>query len=135
MRQLIAIWGILGVVALCGQALVKLTPIAIETINSGEMNTFHWVLMVVWAIFNTYAEGYRGFHLRFSPRTVSRAFYLADNPTPVRVILAPLFCMGLFAATRKVLIISWSIFIMVILLVIGSEARLNHGGVSWMRGS
>ena len=99
MRQLIAIWGILGVVALCGQALVGYAH-AIETINSGEMNTFHWVLMVVWAIFNTYAEGYRGPTYLF-PRTVSRAFYLADNPTPVRVIRAPLFCMGLFAATRE----------------------------------
>jgi len=117
LKKLIAIWGTLGVVALCTQAVIKLTPIAVDTINSGQMNTFHWVLMVVWVVVNTYAEGYRGFHLRFSPRTVARAFYLAEHPTPVRVALAPLFCMGLFAATRKVLIISWTIFIMVILLV------------------
>ena len=73
--------------------------------------------MIAWSLFNAYAEGYRGFHLRFSPRTVARAFYLVENPTPLRVILAPAFCMGLFGATRKVLITSWIVVIMVVLLV------------------
>ena len=118
MRKLIAAWGVIGVILLVGRALLRLAPIAIDTIETFPMNTFHWCLMIGWVLFNAYAEGYRGFHLRFSPRTVARAFYLAENPTPIRVILAPLFCMGLFGATRKVLIISWSIVFMVIGLVI-----------------
>ena len=118
MRKLVGIWGLLGVIALVSQALWRLTPIAIETIENYPLTTWHWVLMVVWVLFNAYAEGYRGFHRRFSPRTVSRAFYLIDHPTPLRVLLAPLFCMGLFDATRKVLIAAWSVLILVIGLII-----------------
>jgi hypothetical protein len=117
-RKLVAIWGLLGVTALVGQALWRLTPIAVETIQTQPLTAWHWLLMIAWVLFNAYAEGYRGFHLRFSPRTVSRAFYLSEHPTPIRVILAPLFCMGLFGATRKVLIAAWSVLILVIGLII-----------------
>ena len=82
------------------------------------MTQWHWVAMILWSVINAYAEGYRGFHKRFSPRTVARAAYLMNNPTPLRVILAPLFCMGLFGATKKVLITSWLILVMVVMLVL-----------------
>ena len=72
----------------------RLTPIAIEPIQANQLGTFHWFVMIAWILINAYAEGYRGFHKRYSPRTVARAFYLVDNPTPLRVIFAPLFCMG-----------------------------------------
>jgi hypothetical protein len=116
-RKLIAIWGILGVVLLVGRALWRLTPIALEPIEAGLMTQWHWIGMAAWVVFNAYAEGYRGFHKRYSPRTVARAFYLMDNPTPLRVALAPIFCMGLFGATKKVLITSWVILIMVVALI------------------
>ncbi len=112
-----AIWGILGIIVLVGRALWRLTPIALEPIADGSLTPFHWVVMGAWIVFNAYAEGYRGFHRRFSPRTVARAFYLVDNPSPLRVILAPAFCMGLFGATRKVFITAWAVVIMVVLLV------------------
>ena len=118
MRNLIAIWGIAGVVAIVGRALWRLTPIAVEPIEAGQLEAFHWVSMIVWVLINAYAEGYRGFHKKYSPRTVARAFYLVQNPTPLRVIFAPLFCMGLFGATRKVLITSYVVIILVIGLVI-----------------
>ncbi len=118
MGKLIATWGIFGITFLIGRALWTLTPIAVDTVQNYDLLWWHWVLMVSWVLFNAYAEGYRGFHLRFSPRTVARAFYLADHPTPLRVVLAPLFCMGLFGATKKVLIISWGILVAVVLLVI-----------------
>lgn len=118
MRKLIAIWGLFGIVLLVGRALWRLTPIALEPIEAGMMGTWHWVGMVVWVLINAYAEGYRGFHKRYSPRTVARAFYLVDNPTPLRIALAPIFCMGLFGATRKVLITSWVILLMVIGLIL-----------------
>lgn len=121
LHSLVAIWGIFGIVALVGQSLWKLTPIAVEPIADGMMTNFHWAMMIFWVVFNAYAEGYRGFHKRYSPRTVSRAFYLMNNPTPIRVLLAPVFCMGFFGATRKILITSWAILIMVVALVIGMK--------------
>lgn len=118
MKKLIAIWGIIGIVAVVGRALWRLTPIAIEPIQANQLGTFHWLVMIAWILINAYAEGYRGFHKRYSPRTVARAFYLVDNPTPLRVIFAPLFCMGLFGATRRVLISSYVVIVLVICLII-----------------
>ncbi len=114
---LISLWGMVGVVLLIGSALWRLTPLAIEPIADGSMNAFHWALMIGWTAFNAYAEGYRGFQLRFSPRTAARALYLGHNPTPLRVALAPLFCMGFFGATRRVLIAAWAVLLIVAGLV------------------
>lgn len=114
---LISLWGMFGVVLLIGSAVWRLAPLAIEPIADGSMTPLHWGLMIGWSVFNAYAEGYRGFQLRFSPRTAARALYLGHHPTPLRVALAPLFCMGFFGATRRVLIAAWAVLIIVAGLV------------------
>jgi hypothetical protein len=115
---LLSLWGIGGVTALLGSAIWRLTPIAVEPVASGSLGTGHWIAMVAWVAFMAYAEGYRGFHTRFSPRTAARALWLGRHPAPVRAILAPLFCMGFFGATRRVTITAWSITTMVVCLVL-----------------
>jgi hypothetical protein len=115
---IIASWGIAGVVALVGRALVSLTPIALEPIRAGQLAPWQWGILVAWVATNAYAEGLVGFHRKFSPRTVDRALYLGRNPTWGRVLLAPAFCMGLFHATRKVRIVSRSMVIGIVLLVV-----------------
>ena len=115
---IIASWGIAGVIAVVGRAVVSLTPIAIEPIRAGQLGSWHWVVLVTWVAMNAYAEGVVGFHRKFSPRTVDRALYLGRNPTWGRVLLAPAFCMGLFHAPRKVLIVSRSLVIGIVLLVV-----------------
>lgn len=112
----IATWGVLGVVAFLISAIVRLTPLAIEPLETG-MTGLQWSLYVGWSLFNGYAEGYKGFQRAFVPRVVARAFYLARNPRPLHLVLAPVFCMGLFHATRKRLMLSWGIVIGVTLLV------------------
>ncbi len=97
----------MGVAAFILRALVTLTPIALEPIQNGSLTTWQWVLLGGWVVFNLYAEGYRGFHRRFSPRVVGRAMELGDNPRWFRVLFAPAYCMGLFHAPRRVLITSW----------------------------
>jgi hypothetical protein len=79
----------------------------------------HWMALVISLIFMGYAEGYKGFHLKFSPRVAARALYVRDNPTFLRVLFAPLFCMGYFHATKKRKIVSYSLTAMIILLIIG----------------
>ncbi|MDC0719404.1 hypothetical protein [Nannocystis bainbridge] len=113
---LIAVWGMLGVVALLVSAIVRLTPLAVEPLTTG-MTPLQWALYVGWSLFNLYAEGYKGFQKAFVPRAVARAFYVARYPRPLHVVLAPLFCMGLFYATRKRLILSWGLVIGVTALV------------------
>ncbi|WP_245914004.1 hypothetical protein [Nannocystis exedens] len=112
----IAGWGMLGVVALLVSAIVRLTPLAVEPLTVG-MTPLQWALYVGWSLFNLYAEGYKGFQKAFVPRAVARAFYLARYPRPLHVALAPLFCMGLFYANRKRLMLSWGLVIGVTALV------------------
>ncbi len=115
---IIASWGIAGVIAVVGRAVVSLTPIALEPIRAGQLGLWHWVVLVAWVATNAYAEGVVGFHQKFSPRTVDRALYLGRNPSVGRVLLAPAFCMGLFQATRRVVIVSRSVVIGIVLLVV-----------------
>jgi len=115
-----AVWGVGGVILILGSAIVRLTPIAWTTII-GPLEWWHIVFGVVWTIFMAYSEGYRGFQRAFSPRVVARAQWLSRNPSLLHVLLAPLFCMAFFHATRKRLIVSWAITMMVIFFIIGAK--------------
>jgi len=112
-----AIWGIAGLSLLFGSALYRLYPYAQELCGM-EFKWFHWAALAASLAFMGYAEGYKGFHLKFSPRAAARALYLKQNPTFARVLFAPLFCMGFFHATRKRKIVAYSLTTMIILLII-----------------
>lgn len=114
-----SVWGVLGFAAVLVQAIVGLFPKAVQPIRDGSMSSFQIALYVAWVGFMIYSEGYKGFQKQLSPRMAVRSMYAARNPRPLLVILAPLFCMGLFHATRRRLITSWVILIGVIVLVIG----------------
>ena len=119
MRFIGPLWGITGVCLLIGSAMYRLSFHAIEAIQEG-LTTWQWIVLVGFTIFMLVAEGYRGFQKKFSPRTAARVRHLRDNPTPLHVILAPLFCMGYFHANRKTrltVIILTSGIICLILLV------------------
>lgn len=115
--KLIALWGVAGVLALLVQAVYRLAPLAVEPVLEGTMSTGQWVLYVAWTIFNAYAEGYRGFQKAFAPRVVARAVHLGRHPRPLHVILAPMFCMAMFHARRKNLILAWGLLTGIVLLV------------------
>lgn len=82
------------------------------------MSQVHWLALIFSVIYMGYAEGYKGFHLGFAPRVVVRARYLADNPRPLHVLLAPLFCMGYIYATRRRQILSFSLTALIICFVL-----------------
>jgi hypothetical protein len=116
-RALVALWGIGGVVALLVQALVRLGPLALEALRM-ELSAVQWVALVLWSAWMAYSEGWRGFHLRFSPRVVARAWWLADHPTVVRAALAPIFGMSLFGASRRGLWVARGLVLMIVALVV-----------------
>ncbi len=113
-----AVWGIVGITALLGNAIVKLTPLALAPFERGELSWWQWVLYGLCIVFMAYSEGYKGFQKAFAPRVAARAAHLHKNPTLLHVLLAPAFCMALFHATRKRLIVSWVLIVMVVLLVL-----------------
>tara|TARA_R110002096_G_scaffold10868_11_gene41046 strand:- start:2277 stop:2780 length:504 start_codon:yes stop_codon:yes gene_type:complete len=112
-----AVWGFAGVVALLGYAIARLTPRAMEALES-TLTTGQWVFLVIFAIFMLVAEGYRGFQKKFSPRTAARVKYLKDHPRVLHVLFAPLFCMGYFFAKRKTKITAFCLTIGIVMLVL-----------------
>ena len=112
-----AAWGIVGLSLILGSALYRLYPYAQELFET-PFAWYHWLALGASLLFMGYAEGYKGFHLKFSPRAAARALYLKNNPTAARVLLAPLFCMGFFHATRKRKIVAYSLTVMIVLLIV-----------------
>jgi len=117
--RLAYVWGVLGFLALIANGLWRLTPIAWEPIAGGNLLWYHWPLLAGWCGFMLYTKAYRGFHRAFAPRFAARAAELARHPKLLPVILAPAFCMGLVYASRRRLIVSWSVLGAITLLVIG----------------
>ena len=110
-------WGIVGVLALLGQATARLAPHALA-LRHQTLGALEWLVLVCWVAFNGYAEGYRAFHRGFSPRVVQRARDLSADRSVIHRALAPLYCMCLFAAQRRRMIVAWSVTLGVIGIVI-----------------
>ena len=119
LRSAIAIWGLLGVMSLLGQAIYKLTPMAIEPLGP-DMSWWVAVCYVLCVVFMLYSEGYKGFHLNFAPRVVGRAAWLTDPGNTPRLhwlIFAPFFLMGLIGSNRRRTIIQWVLVSAIIVAV------------------
>lgn len=112
-----AVWGVAGVTGVLLRAVVALYPVALEGL-SGELGWIHWSVLALWMPFMLWSEGYRGFHASFSPLIVARALYLKRHPTLWRVLLAPIYCMGFFGATRRRRIVAVSLPLAIIGLVL-----------------
>lgn len=110
-------FGVLGVLALVVQPLFRLTPYVIDAIRGG-LTGLQWTVLVAWVVVNAHAEGWRGFHLRFSPRVVARAYHVGRNPRLAWVLLAPFFCMSLFHASRRGLVVARLLVVGIVLLVL-----------------
>lgn len=111
------VWGVGGIVLLLLFAIARLGPIALELteLNLTQLQMFALAISVLYML---YAEGYKGFHLAFAPRVVARANYLAHNPRPLHLILAPLFCMGYIHATRRRKLMSFALTSMIVCFVL-----------------
>ena len=132
MRILITLWALFGVFLIIGRAFWRLSEIAIEGIFGGEppMTSLHWGALFIWTIIIAYSEGYRGFQMKFSPRTVARAWYMAEHPTALRLILAPLFTMGFFDANRKTKLTAYiMVFLIVSLVMVVSQIPQPWRGI------
>lgn len=115
-----ALWGAAGVLGLLVFAVVRLAPKVSVAFDHG-LDSTQWIVLVTWALFMAYTEGYRGFQLRFSPRTAARARYLRDKPNLLRSLLAPLFAMGFFHANRRTKIVAFGLTTMIVVLVVAIQ--------------
>jgi len=118
LRFLLALWGTSGLIWVLYKAVVRLAPISLEAMQQGSMGVGHWIFFVIWVGYMGYAEGWKGFHKKVGPRTASRAFYLAEKRPVRHLIFAPIFCMALYHASRKTLIVRWALVTGIITLVL-----------------
>ncbi|MBK1699782.1 hypothetical protein CKO41_04525 [Thiococcus pfennigii] len=114
------IWAVTGLGLLLGFAVFRLVPFALDALG-GPLIWPHWLALTGFVAFMAYAEGYHGFQRSFSPRFGARCRYLYEHPTWSRVLLAPLFCMGYFDATRRRRIASFTLTLMIIALIVGVQ--------------
>jgi hypothetical protein len=112
-----AIWGLGGVLLLIGSAIYRLTPIAADAF-SYSLLWYHWLVLAVFLAFMLYAEGYRGFQQRFSPRVAARARHLLGHPEALHVALGPFFCMAYFHAPRRRKATSISLTLGIVVLIV-----------------
>lgn len=110
-------WGVAGVSLLLSFAVYRLTVVAIDAF-AFPFQWYHWLVLFGNIAFMAHSEGYKGFQKGFSPRVAARARYLKYNPRLSHVLVAPLFCMSYFFATRKRLVITYTLTLGIVLLVI-----------------
>jgi hypothetical protein len=95
-----AVWGVGGHVVLLAVAVVQLSRAALRGLAEG-LAPWQWGVAAATVVTLCFFQGYRGFQRKFSRLVVARASHLARHPRRVDALLAPLYCMGLFHATRR----------------------------------
>lgn len=112
-----AAWGALGFAALLVFAIVRLSGVIVAG-AAERWEWTHWTLAALNAVFMAWSEGYRGFQLRFSPRTAARVKWLRHHPTLVRGLLAPLFVMAFFGAPRGRVVATWVLAAAIVVAIV-----------------
>lgn len=115
----VAVWGIAGVVLLLFNGVRRVLPIALEPLyDLKSLTWWHLAFYGLSVVFNTYMEGYRGFHLRVAPRVVSRAHQLSAKSRPIDVVLAPLYCSSFYGAPKRDLIARYILFFSIVGIIV-----------------
>ena len=119
-----ASWGAAGLIALLTFAVVRLSGV----VWAGLEVPWQWHHMVVAAantVFMAWSEGYRGFQRGFSPRCAARVKWLLEHSSLLQALLAPLFVMGYFGATRqrKIVVYGLTVGILAAILIIHALAQ------------
>lgn len=104
-RLFVMCFGVTTVVGMLAFAIVRLFPHAAR-LREFDLSTGMLVALAGWVLFMAYAEGYRGFHLKFSPRVVARAYHLGRVGRPIDVVFALPFCLALYHTTKRQRIVS-----------------------------
>ncbi len=111
-----AAWGVIGISVLLLGGVFSMGPHAME-LRWAELTGLERAGLVGYLAFMIGGKGYMGFHRGFSPRSASRAFEIARDPRPLRVLLAPLYSMSLIQATRGRLLRSWGLMLAIASIV------------------
>ncbi len=106
LRTFAVAWAILGWSAVLAYAIVRLSAVAADAWQF-DFTLPQWLVLMVNSLLMLWAEGYRGFQRRFSPRAAARVLHLYRAASPLQALLAPAFCVGLVGATPRLLRTTW----------------------------
>lgn len=125
-RSVSAAWGVCGFLSILASAVRRLGPIALQPFVRMDLSLLQWSCYAASVIGFAYVEGYGAFQKKFSPMVVRRAMTLTRaGAGVVKRVFAPFYSMGLFHASRKRKIVSWSVSLTVFMLV-GLVKRLPY---------
>ena len=125
-RSISAMWGVCGFLSILASAIRRLAPIAIQPFARRDLTVLQWCLFGCSIFGFAYIEGYGAFQKKFSPMVVRRAMTLTcAGAAGAHRLFAPFYAMGLFHASKKRRIISWSVSLSVFMLV-GLIKRLPY---------
>lgn len=110
-------WALAGIIGLLGISVLRLAQIAADAF-AYDWHWYHWLALGLIIVFMAYTEGYRGFQQSFSPRVASRIRYLSEQPRPLWILLAPLFCMGYFHIRKREKIVIYTLTVGIILIIL-----------------
>ena len=135
-----ACWATVGLCGLLLFAIVRLSMVVAEGAGFA-WDWLHWTVAAANAAFMAWSEGYRGFQLRFSPRSAARVKLLLHHASGPSTLLAPVFAMGYFNATprRMVGVYGLTVFVVGAIVVVHAlpqpwRAALDIGvviGLAW----
>jgi hypothetical protein len=108
-RRALGLWGVLQVVSIIGNAIKRVLPIAMQPFQQDDLKPLEWAMYVAWSFYMIYMEGYKAFQCKFSPLVVKRAFKLVDRASPLNVVLAGPYSMGMLDASKKRMMVSWGV--------------------------
>ena len=121
-----AAWGVCGFLSVLASAVKRLLPIALQPFSRRDLSLIQWSIYAGSVIGFAYVEGYGAFQKKFSRLVVRRAMTLSRAGAAIsHKVFAPFYSMGLFHATKKRKIVSWSVSLSVFLLV-GLVKRLPY---------
>jgi hypothetical protein len=101
-----AAWALVGWSATLAFAMVRLGVSAVEAL-SGDLDPLQLAALLANAAVFAWAEGYRGFQKRFSPRAAARVLYLRRHSGAGMAVLAPFFCIGFLRVTPRIRRMTW----------------------------
>jgi hypothetical protein len=107
MKGIIAIWGVLQVASVLVNSIGRMIPIAYLPFQRKDIQLYQWIIYLLFSSFMVFFQGYKGFQNKFAPLVVSRAMNLSQHLNIVNFLFAGPYCMGMFSASRKRIVISW----------------------------
>jgi hypothetical protein len=121
-----AAWAIIGWSGVLLIAIYRLARVTAEALDT-DLAPAHVLAAALNVVFMAYAEGYRGFQRRFSPRAAARVLYLRRHASWALAPFAPLFCIGYFRATGAILRLTY----IGTLLIVGAVLVVHQFPQPW----